>query len=329
MGETAHLRTSCAAFDVVLSKMLAQMSLIGNSIGTQKPYLRAVRDLMESCKSIPEGLSADQIKAHLVSFKGKISSSALNLRVCGIKFYFRHVVRRLDLVVDIPNPRVAKYVQDVLSEDEILVMLRACTSLRERAMIELLFDSGLRSLEVCGLRLQDFNRTEKTLRVVKGKGGKMRTLPYSMDLRGTLVAYFATLKAHPTTYLFENKENPGSAITIRGVQYIVKEVLKRSKLKKEVHPHTFRHSYAIHYLNNGGNILRLQQLLRHAHIDTTFLYLKYCSIPLTDTPTPLSVMLQRKSPPTIEARIARLREELAQAMALQAGKKVGSHVSNV
>jgi integrase/recombinase XerD len=311
------LRTSCADFDVVLSKMLAQMALIGNSIGTQKPYLRGVRDLMESCKSVPELLSADDIKAHLVSFRGKISSSSLNLRVCGIKFYFRHVVRRLDLVVDIPNPRVAKYVQDVLSEGEILLMLGACRSLRERAMLELLFDSGLRSREVCGLRLCDFNRIEKTLTVVNGKGQKMRTVPYSVDLRGTFAQYFNSLPAHPTTYLFENRDNAGSAITIRGVQYIVKEVLKRSKLKKEVHPHSFRHSYAIHYLNNGGNLLRLQQLLGHENIETTFHYLKYCSIPLTDTPTPLSVMLNRKKSLPTEGQIAFLRSELAQALARQ------------
>jgi hypothetical protein len=123
VGDTAHLRTSCAAYDVVLLKMETHMRLSGNSVGTQKPYLRAVRDLMEGCQSIPELLSADAIKAHLVSFRGILSSSALNLRVCGIKYYFRYVVHRPDLAVDIPNPRVAKYVQDVLSEAEILLLL--------------------------------------------------------------------------------------------------------------------------------------------------------------------------------------------------------------
>jgi hypothetical protein len=103
------------------------MSVSGHPIGTQKPYLRSVRDLMESCKSIPESLNADQIKAHLVGFRGKISSSALNMRVCGIKFYFRRVVKRPDLAVDIPNPRVAKYVQDVLSEEELMLLFAACT----------------------------------------------------------------------------------------------------------------------------------------------------------------------------------------------------------
>ena len=99
------------------------------------------------------------------------------------------------------------------------------------------------------------------------------------------------------TYLFENKESAGKGITIRGVQYIVKEVLKRSRLKKEVHPHTFRHSFAVHYIDNGGSILRLKELLGHADIGITFHYLKFCKIPLQETPTPLEVMLKRGKKP--------------------------------
>ena len=295
------------------------MRLLGNSLGTQKPYLRAVRDLMEGCKSVPELLSADQIKAHLVGFRGKLSSSALNLRVCGIKYYFRCIVKRLDLVVDIPNPRVAKYVQDVLSHDELLLLLASCRSMREQAMVSLLFDTGLRSREVCGLRLRDFNRVDMTLTVVNGKGDKLRTVPYSTELRTSLAAYFNSLAEHPSTYLFENKEQRGSAITIRGVQYIVKEVVKRSGLKKDIHPHSFRHSFAIHYINNGGNILRLQKLMGHADIETTFHYLKFCSIPLTDTPTPLAVLLKRQAQEAAkrDERAAFMKAELAKALARQ------------
>lgn len=295
LGDIAHKRTSCATYGAVLTAMENHMVLRGHSLGTQKPYLRSVRDLMESCTSVPELLSADQIKAYLVGFRGKISSSALNLRVCGIKYYFRFIVKRLDLVVDIPNPRVAKYVQDVLTEDELLLLVASCRSMREQSMLYLLFDTGLRSREVCGLRLRDFNRVQMTLTVVNGKGDKLRTVPYSEDLRTSLTNYFNSLSEHPAVYLFENKENRGTPLTIRGVQYIVKEVVKRSRLKKEIHPHSFRHSFAIHYMNNGGNILRLQELLGHADLETTFHYLKFCSIPLTDTPTPLSMLLKRKA----------------------------------
>ena len=98
----------------------------------------------------------------------------------------------------------------------------------------------------------------------------------------------------PSVFLFENVEKAGQGLSVRGVQYVVKEVLKRSRLKKEVHPHTFRHSFAVHYLDNGGSLLRLKELLGHENIETTLHYLKFSKIPLTDTPTPLAMLLQRK-----------------------------------
>ena len=268
------------------------MSVSGNPLSTQKSYIRGVRDLMEMSGSVPELLSVDAIKAHLVFWVGNVSSSALNLRVCGIKFYFRSVIFRPDLAVGIPNPRVAKYIQEVLSEADLSLLFGSCTRMRELALLHLLFDSGLRSNEVCGLKLSDFDRLHRCF-TVTGKGDKKRTLPYSPDLRKTLADYFKSEARMPSVYLFENRQNDGTPITVRGVQYIVKEVLKRSKLKREVHPHTFRHSFAVHHINNGGNLLRLQSLMGHEDIETTLHYLKFCSIPLTDSPTPLSVMLNR------------------------------------
>jgi site-specific recombinase XerD len=130
--------------------------------------------------------------------------------------------------------------------------------------------------------LTDFDKVHRLLTLRNSKGGKMRTVPYSADLRITLEKYFRSLRSFPTTYLFENRDEAGRAITIRGVQYIVGEVVKRSRLKRDIHPHTFRHTFAIHYINNGGNLLRLKELLGHENIETTLHYLKFCSIPLLD-----------------------------------------------
>lgn len=272
------------------------MSLSGSPLSTQKIYIRAVRDMMESLGSVPEKLQVDQIKGHLASYRSKISSSALNSRVCGIKYYFRKVVHRPDLAVDVPNPRVAKYVQEVLSEADMLLLFRSCQSMRELAVLQLLYDTGLRSREVCNIKLTDFDKVHSLLTIRNSKGGKLRTVPYSADLRATLTKYFMSLKAYPTTYLFENWNEAGRGITIRGVQYIVGEVVKRSRLKRDIHPHTFRHTFAIHYINNGGNLLRLKELLGHERLDTTLHYLKFCSIPLLDSPSPLTVLLNRNKP---------------------------------
>jgi site-specific recombinase XerD len=148
---------------------------------------------------------------------------------------------------------------------------------------------------VCNIKLTDFDKAYQKLTLRNSKGGKLRVVPYSAALRKTLIAYFTTLKSYPTTYLFERINEPGVALTVRGVQYIVGEVKKRSRLKRDIHPHTFRHTFAVHYLDNGGNLLRLKELLGHERIDTTFHYLKFCKIPLTESLTPLEMLQLRKS----------------------------------
>jgi hypothetical protein len=95
------------------------MRVSGSPLTTQISYLRALRDLMENTGDIPENLSAERIKKHLSDLRLKLSASGLNNHVCAIKYYFRNVEKRPDLVVDIPNPRVAKYVQEVLTINEL------------------------------------------------------------------------------------------------------------------------------------------------------------------------------------------------------------------
>ncbi len=139
------------------------MRVAGSPLTTQITYLRALRDLMENCGDIPDNLSAERIKKHLSGLRDSLSSSALNLRVCAIKYYFRNVEKRPDLVVDIPNPRVAKYVQVVLTINELEVLFRACNDMRELALLHLLYDCGLRSREVCNILLTGFEKASKKL----------------------------------------------------------------------------------------------------------------------------------------------------------------------
>jgi site-specific recombinase XerD len=108
--------------------MEVQMSLAGNAFATQQKSIRGVRCLMLHYQCLPEECTADQIKAFLVHQrdKGQYSSSTVNLRVCGLKYYFREVVHRLDLVVKIPNPRVSKFNVEILTLEEIKQLRCAC-----------------------------------------------------------------------------------------------------------------------------------------------------------------------------------------------------------
>ena len=123
------------------------------------------------------------------------------------------------------------------------------------------------------------DKHESTIVIRNSKGQKTRTVEYGQSLRKVLVDYCKVRGGLPKNTLIDSYKEQDVALTIRGIQWIVKEIVRRSGIKKNVSPHTFRHTFAVHYLNRGGSIFRLQQLMGHEYITTTLHYLKYASIP--------------------------------------------------
>jgi site-specific recombinase XerD len=270
------------------------MNLSNNAVATRINYVRGVRHLMMQTGKLPEDCTIDEIKSFLVKLRdtGQLSSSSINLRVCGLKYYFRHVVNRLDLVVGIPNPRIAKYHTEVLTTAELLTLFQSCRDVRQLLIVQLLFDTGMRSGELLRLELKDFDKTNRTIILRKAKGQKLRVIPYGEYVRTTLKAYIKMLGYFPKGAIIESYKEKGVPVSKRGLQHIVREVAKRSGLKKRISCHTLRHTYAVHFLNNGGHLPQLQKLLGHGHISTTLHYLKYVHLPLKQITTPLDIMMK-------------------------------------
>lgn len=224
------------------------MTLAGNAFATRKSYLRGIRALMLYYQRLPENCTADQIKAFLVFQRDKcqLSSSTVNLRVCSLKLYFREVVHRLDLVVKIPNPRVQKYDTDILTIEEVKRLFGCCRDMRQLLLLHLIYDTGLRTREVVRLRPSDFDKHARTLTVRNSKGNKTRVVFYGNQLRHTLNHYCQVRGSVPTNTLLESYKEVGRPLTIRGVQYIVRQLVKRSGIKKKISPHSFRHTFAVH-----------------------------------------------------------------------------------
>ena len=210
------------------------MNLSNNAVATRTNYLRGVRHLMIQLGKLPQDCSVDQIKAFLVKLRdsGQLSSSSINLRVCGLKYYFRHVVNRLDLVLGIPNPRIAKYDTEVLTTSELMILFQTCRDVRQLLIIQLLFDTGMRSGELVRLELKDFDKENRTIILRKAKGQKLRVIPYGEHIRSTLKAYIKMLGYFPKGALIESYKEKGSPLTLRGLQHIVRQVVKRSLLNK-------------------------------------------------------------------------------------------------
>lgn len=271
------------------------MSLSNNALATRTNYIRGVRHLMLQLGKLPEDCNVHEIKAFLVKLREEavLSSSSLNLRVCGLKHYFRHIAKRLDLVVAIPNPRIAKFNTEVLDSQELIRLFAACRDVRQLLILQLFFDTGMRSGELLRLQLKDFDKTNRTITLHKPKGKILRVVPYGDHVRIVLKDYIRMLGYFPKEALLESYKEKGKALTLRGLQHIVREVAKRSGIKKRISCHTLRHSYAVHFLNNGGHLPQLQRLLGHQHITTTLHYLKYAHLPLHQIKTPLDILMRR------------------------------------
>ena len=269
------------------------MSLKNNAFATRQSYIRGVRDLILHFQRLPENCSADEIKAFLVDIRDEkgLSSSTLNTRVCGLKYYFRFVVHRLDLVVKIPNPRIQKYDTEILNFEELKTLRRCCRDMRQLLILNILYDTGIRVREIIRLRPGDFDKHHRTITIRNSKGRKTRVVSYGEQLRNILNKYCKARGGVPVNTLLESYKEKGRPLSMRGVQFIVSQMVKRSSIKKRISPHTLRHTYAVHYLNCGGSLFHLQKLLGHENITTTLHYLKYANLPEGKTLSVLDYLL--------------------------------------
>jgi integrase/recombinase XerD len=166
----------------------------------------------------------------------------------------------------------------VPTSQELKKLFGCCIDIRQKLIMTALFDTGMRVRELPRVRLSDFDKQHQSITIRISKGQRTRIVYYGNRLRLVLKQYCKYLGYLPQGFLIESYKDPNKALTLRGVQFIVKQTVKRSGLKKRIHPHTLRPSFAVHYLNCGGSIFVLQRLLGHQNITTTLHYLKYTSL---------------------------------------------------
>ncbi len=257
------------------------MSIANNAFATRINYVRGVKILILHYEKLPEECTVHEIKSFLVFLKETMnySSSTLNLRICSLKYYFREVVNRLDLVTKIPNHRFQKYDTEIMTSDELNRIFNSGRDMRQKLVVTMLYDTGIRISELIRVKLSDFDKQNSSIIIRNSKGKKTRVVYYGRKLREVIKQYCQTMGRLPKDTLIENYNNIEQPLSLRGGQHIVREVVKRSGIRKKISPHSFRHTFAVHYLNYGGSIFRLQKLLGHTHISTTLNYLKYAFIP--------------------------------------------------
>lgn len=215
--------------------------------------------------------------------RGGAAASTVKLHAVALRIFFRHLLRRGRLPADptefLGVPKIERYLPETLSAGEVdrLIAAAAATTpleIRDRALVELLYSSGLRVSEVCGARLENLDLEKGFIRVI-GKGNKQRLVPVGGRAREALEAYLAT--ARPA--LVSRRTGGEVFLSVRGrrltpqrIWQLIVALAKRAGLEREVHPHMLRHSFATHLLEGGADLRIIQELLGHADISTTQVY---------------------------------------------------------
>ncbi len=219
-----------------------------------------------------KGLSKPTIKQNLASLKHFY------------KFLFSQGYIKNDPFEYINSPKLDERLPDFLTEKEIKQLFEANMArtdnlkYRDQAILELLYASGLRASEIISLKYQNIDMKNRVIRVV-GKGNKQRIVPFSVSAKSAINNYLEQTRNNLlaknktnaiNTYLFLN--NNGKPLTSRGLEYILKEIEKKSNCYMKLHPHKLRHSFATTMLANGADLRVIQELMGHESIGTTQIY---------------------------------------------------------
>lgn len=259
-----------SGFEQLYKEMDRAICISGKSKSTFTNYSRQLAHLALHYNCFPLELDAEQVMdyLHIVKSRGTTSATFFKFTVYGLRYACK--IRGLEYK-QFSLPGIDKNVKlpVVLNGTEVKALLAACKLLKHRLIIGLCYGCGLRCSEVRNIRIADADLERGMLHVRQGKGSKDRCLPLGKMLCRGIAAFIAA--EHPGNYLFEG--NDGEALSQRGTQSVVSEAVKRAGIRKDVHTHTLRHSYATHLLEQGVNILVIKELLGHAHIETTMLYL--------------------------------------------------------
>ena len=266
--------------------LLAQeMKLRGFSKNTVKSYTYYITELIKFASRGSRDIQGKDIRDYLewLVDEGK-SASTVNTAYSSLKFYFEKILYR-KFFATLPRVKKKKKLPVVLSVEEVRKLLDNISNIKHHTIVSLLYGCGLRVSEVVNIKMYDIDIERVMLHIRSGKGQKDRCVPLPQKLISILCKQSKLKLA--TDFLFTNGRN--SKLTTATVQKIIKNAVKKTCISKHVSPHTLRHTFATHLLENGTSIRYIQKLLGHARMETTQTYVHVASHNLLNITSPLDV----------------------------------------
>ncbi len=270
-------------------RMLEDLHIRNYAPSTVECYVRSVAEFAKHFKKSPEHLGPEEIRSWQLYLRNekRVKLSSYIQAVCGLRFFYRNTLNRRIEIEQIPLPRYEKKLPVILSKEEVKALLEAPKNLGHRAILATMYGAGLRVSEVTNLKVRDLDRDRKVIWVRGGKGHKDRQVMMAEPLRELLAAYWRWKR--PAEWLFPGGK-PGQPISSATLFRTCRKAARAAGIVKPVHPHSLRHAFATHLLDDGVNLVVIQTLLGHANLKTTARYLHVADSTVRSTRSPLETL---------------------------------------
>ncbi len=267
------------AIEEFLAHLHVERRMSAHTLDAYRRDLTALADWSaQQADADPVTLEAEQLRSFVASeHRRGLSPKSLQRRLSACRSFYQWLLRHGRIAASpaaaLRAPKAPRKLPQVLDADEAARLVEVPTDvplgLRDRALLELFYSSGLRLSELCALRWHDLDLANGFVTVL-GKGGKQRRVPVGSHARNALHAWRSEQQGANDASVFPGRA--GGPISQRAVQIRLKQLAQRQGLFKHVHPHMLRHSFASHILESSGDLRGVQELLGHADIATTQIY---------------------------------------------------------
>ncbi|MEY4775289.1 MAG: hypothetical protein RIT40_2324 [Planctomycetota bacterium] len=287
MSQTTASQTTTSAKPIspLRRRMIEDMTVRGFGEKTQSDYIRHVKNFTVFLGGSPDTAEGEDLRRFQLHQREQgVQPPTMNGATAALRFFFTTTCNRPDMARYLRIVKQPQKLPVVLTTEEVLLLLESAPGPKYKAALGVAYGAGLRVSEVANLKVTDIDRARMVLRIEQGKGQKDRNGMLSPRLLELLEEWW--LIGQPTTWLFPGRD-PLLPITTRQLYRVVTDTARAVGIEKRVSPHTLRHSFATHLLEQGVDIRLIQVALGHSKLDTTARYAHVASKVLRDMVSPL------------------------------------------
>ena len=257
--------------------MLEELRRRNYSPETTRSYIRTVEDFARHFNCSPDRLGPRHIREYQAELfeKRKLSAGSVAVRLAALRFFYSKTLKRAWNIAETPYPKKDHRLPAILSQEEVAQLIAAASTPFHRTLLMTLYATGARNAEVTHLKFSDVDSKRMVIHIQGGKGRKDRDVMLSPKLLEELREHWHRLRRKPRVWLFPGNHDhcADHPIDTKTVWQACQQAAQRAGLQKGVHPHTLRHCFATHLLEDGADLRTIQILLGHNDLKETARYL--------------------------------------------------------